>query len=240
VTGGGSNSGEIRIMDNIYVCENVKREYRMGAQLVEVLKDVSMTVPPGRITAVSGVSGAGKTTLLNLLGTLDRPTKGSISFRGRDTSRLSVGELNRLRNAEIGFVFQFYYLVPELTALENVMLPGLVRGMRRSALSKRAKELLEQVGLAERVQHRSAELSGGEQQRVAIARALYNEPQVVLADEPTGNLDERTSEGIQQLLWDLNHERGTTFVIVTHEEKMARQADHWLRLVDGTAEEVVG
>jgi lipoprotein-releasing system ATP-binding protein len=152
---------------------------------------------------------------------------------------LSAGELNRLRNAEIGFVFQFYYLVPELTALENVMLPGLVRGIGRSALSKRAKELLGQVGLAERVQHRSAELSGGEQQRVAIARALYNEPQVVLADEPTGNLDERTSEGIQQLLWNLNNERGTTFVIVTHEEKMARQADHWLRLVDGTAEEVV-
>ncbi len=226
-------------MDNIYVCENVRKEYRTGPQHVEVLKNVNMTVSPGRITAVSGVSGAGKTTLLNILGTLDMPTSGSISFRGRDTRMLSAGELNRLRNAEIGFVFQFYYLVPELTALENVMLPGLVRGMRRSTLRKRAAELLEQVGLGQRVQHRSAELSGGEQQRVAIARALYNEPQVVLADEPTGNLDERTSEGIQQLLWDLNHERGTTFVIVTHEEKMARQADHWLRLVDGTAEEVV-
>jgi lipoprotein-releasing system ATP-binding protein len=227
-------------MDNIYACENVRKEYRMGAQLVEVLKDISMTVPPGGITAVSGVSGAGKTTLLNLLGTLDGPTSGSIRFRGRDTSQLSAGELNRLRNDEIGFVFQFYYLVPELTALENVMLPGLVRGTRKSTLSKRAKELLDQVGLAERLQHRSAELSGGEQQRVAIARALYNEPQVVLADEPTGNLDERTSEGIQQLLWELNRDRGTTFVIVTHEENMARQADHWLRLVDGTVEEVVG
>jgi len=227
-------------MDNIYVCENVRKEYRMGAQLVEVLKDVNMTVSPGGITAVSGVSGAGKTTLLNLLGTLDGPTTGSITFRGRNTRQLSTGELNRLRNDEIGFVFQFYYLVPELTALENVMLPGLVRGLRKSTLSKRAKELLEQVGLAERLQHRSGELSGGEQQRVAIARALYNEPQVVLADEPTGNLDERTSEGIQKLLWELNRERGTTFVIVTHEENMARQADHWLRLVDGTVEKVVG
>ena len=227
-------------MDNIYVCENVRKEYRMGAQLVEVLKNVNMTVSPGGITAVSGVSGAGKTTLLNLLGTLDGPTTGSIRFRGRDTSQMSTGDLNRLRNDKIGFVFQFYYLVPELTALENVMLPGLVRGIRKSTLSKRAKELLEQVGLAERLQHRSAELSGGEQQRVAIARALYNEPQVVLADEPTGNLDERTSEGIQKLLWELNRDRGTTFVIVTHEENMARQADHWLRLVDGTVEEVVG
>ena len=226
-------------MDNIYVCKNVKKEYRMGPHVVEVLKDVTMTVQPGRITVVSGVSGAGKTTLLNLLGTLDRPTIGSIRFRGRDMSRLSAGELNRLRNAEIGFVFQFYYLVPELTALENVMLPALVRGTRRSVLSKRATELLEQVGLAERLHHKSAQLSGGEQQRVAIARALFNEPRVVLADEPTGNLDERTSAGIQQLMWDLNRERGVTFVIVTHEDSMARQADKWLRLVDGTVEEVV-
>ena len=227
-------------MDNIYVCENVRKEYRTGPQVVEVLKYVNMTVEPGRITAVSGVSGAGKTTLLNLLGTLDRPTTGSILFRGRNTGRLSIGELNRLRNAEIGFVFQFYYLVPELTATENVMLPALVRGIRRSALSGRAEELLDQVGLAERLHHRSAELSGGEQQRVAIARALFNKPQVVLADEPTGNLDERTSKGIQQLLWDLNRQHGTTFVVVTHEEEMARQADKWLRLVDGTVEEVVG
>ncbi len=226
-------------MDDIYVCENVKKIYRSGPQVVEVLRDVSMTVEPGRITAVSGVSGAGKTTLLNLLGTLDRLTSGSIRFRGREIARFSARELNQVRNAEIGFVFQFYYLVPELTAIENVMLPGLVRGKRRSALSGRARELLEQVGLAERLNHRSAELSGGEQQRVAIARALFNEPQVVLADEPTGNLDERTSEGIQQLIWRLNRDRGTTFVIVTHEEHMARQADSWLTLVDGVVKKMV-
>ena len=226
-------------MDDIYVCENVKKVYRTGPNVVEVLKDVNMTVQPGRITAVSGVSGAGKTTLLNLLGTLDRPTKGSMRFRGRDMSRLSARELNQIRNAEIGFVFQFYYLVPELTAIENVMLPGLVRGKRSSTLRAQARELLEQVGLAERLHHRSAELSGGEQQRVAIARALFNEPRVVLADEPTGNLDERTSEGIQRLIWRLNRGRGTTFVIVTHEENMARQADTWCTLVDGVVKEMV-
>jgi lipoprotein-releasing system ATP-binding protein len=226
-------------MDDIYVCENVKKVYRSGPLVVEVLKDVNMTVQPGKITAVSGVSGAGKTTLLNLLGTLDRPTRGSMRFRGRDMSRLSARELNQIRNADIGFVFQFYYLVPELTAIENVMLPGLVRGKTRSTLSARARGLLEQVGLAQRVEHRSAELSGGEQQRVAIARALFNEPQVVLADEPTGNLDERTSEGIQQLIWRLNRDRGTTFVIVTHEENMARQAHTWFTLVDGVVREMV-
>ena len=226
-------------MNEIYVCENVKKEYRTGPHVVEVLRDVNMTVEPGKITAISGVSGAGKTTLLNLLGTLDRPTGGSMRFRGKDMSRLGARELNQLRNAEIGFVFQFYYLVPELTALENVMLPGLVRGIGGRTLSKRAKELLQQVGLAQRLHHKSAELSGGEQQRVAIARALFNEPQVVLADEPTGNLDERTSEGIQQLIWDLNRGRGTTFVVVTHEEGLARQAHKWLTLVDGIAEQMI-
>ena len=227
------------MMDDVYTCQNVKKEYRTGPQVVEVLKAVNMTVQTGHITAVSGVSGAGKTTLLNVLGTLDTPTGGSIYFRGRDTSRLGKGELNRLRNAEIGFVFQFYHLLPELNAVENVMLPGLVRGTRWSALSERAKQLLEQVGLGERLYHRAAELSGGEQQRVAIARALFNEPQVVLADEPTGNLDERTSRGIQQLIWELNRTRRTTFVIVTHEESLAQQADKWLKLVDGRVEEVV-
>lgn len=226
-------------MDDIYVCENVKKVYRTGPNVVEVLKNVNMTVQPGKITAVSGVSGAGKTTLLNLLGTLDKPTGGSMRFRGKDMSRMSARELNQVRNGEIGFVFQFYYLVPELTAIENVMLPGLVRGKARSTLSAHARELLEQVGLAERLKHRSAELSGGEQQRVAIARALFNEPQVVLADEPTGNLDERTSEGIQQLIWRLNRGRGTTFVIVTHEENIARQADTWCTLVDGVVKEMV-
>jgi lipoprotein-releasing system ATP-binding protein len=226
-------------MDDIYVCENLKKQYRTGPQVVEILKGVNMTVKPGRITAVSGVSGAGKTTLLNLLGTLDRPTGGCIRFRGRDMNTLSARELNQLRNAEMGFVFQFYYLVPELTAIENVMLPGLVRGTRRIALTHRAKELLEQVGLAQRIHHRSSELSGGEQQRVAIARALFNEPQVVLADEPTGNLDERTSDGIQQLIWKLNRDRGTTFVIVTHEENMARQAHTWFTLVDGMVKTMV-
>jgi len=226
-------------MDDIYVCESVKKVYRSGPHVVEVLKDVNMTVQQGRITAVSGVSGAGKTTLLNLLGTLDRPTGGTIRFRGKDMGRMSARELNQMRNAEIGFVFQFYYLVPELTAIENVMLPGLVRGKPRSALSARARELLEQVGLGERLKHRSGELSGGEQQRVAIARALFNDPRVVLADEPTGNLDERTSEGIQQLIWRLNRDHGTTFVIVTHEENIARQADTWCTLVDGVVKKMV-
>jgi lipoprotein-releasing system ATP-binding protein len=226
-------------MDDIYVCENLKKEYRTGPQRLEILKGVNMTVQEGRITVVSGVSGAGKTTLLNLLGTLERPTSGSIHFRGKDACGLDAGELNRLRNAEVGFVFQFYHLLPELSALENTMLSGLVRGKTRSALSKRAKELLERIGLGLRLHHKPAELSGGEQQRVAIARALFNEPQIVLADEPTGNLDERTSGEIERLIWDLNRDLGTTFVIVTHEENLARQAHKWLRLVDGTVEEVV-
>jgi lipoprotein-releasing system ATP-binding protein len=225
-------------MDDIYICTHVKRVYRTGPQIVEVLKDVNMTVRKGLITAVSGVSGAGKTTLLNLLGTLDRPTGGSIQFRDKDLTRLDGRTLNRLRNAEMGFVFQFYHLLPELTAFENVMLPGLVRGQKRSALAERATKLLDQVGLGERLHHKSAELSGGEQQRVAIARALFNEPQVVLADEPTGNLDESTSKDVRELIWHLNRDRGITFVIVTHEESMARQADAWLRLVDGRIEEV--
>lgn len=226
-------------MEDIYVCENLKKEYRTGPQRLEILKGVNMTVQEGRITVVSGVSGAGKTTLLNLLGTLEKPTAGSVKFRGKDARRLDAGELNRLRNAEVGFVFQFYHLLPELSALENTMLPGLVLGKSRSALAKRAKELLEKIGLGARLDHKPAELSGGEQQRVAIARALFNEPQVVLADEPTGNLDERTSGEIERLIWDLNRDLGTTFVIVTHEESLARQADKWLRLVDGGVEEVV-
>ncbi len=226
-------------MEDIYVCENLKKEYRTGPQRLEILKGVNMTVQEGRITVVSGVSGAGKTTLLNLLGTLEKPTAGSVKFRGKDARRLDAGELNRLRNAEVGFVFQFYHLLPELSALENTMLPGLVLGKSRSALAKRAKELLEKIGLGARLDHKPAELSGGEQQRVAIARALFNEPQVVLADEPTGNLDERTSGEIERLIWDLNRDLGTTFVIVTHEENLARQADKWLRLVDGGVEEVV-
>jgi lipoprotein-releasing system ATP-binding protein len=226
-------------MDDIYVCDNLKKEYRTDPLHVEVLKGVNMTVQAGQITVVSGVSGAGKTTLLNLLGILEKPTGGSIQFRGKDACRLDAGELNRVRNAEIGFVFQFYHLLAELSALENTMLPGLVRGRSRSALAKRAKELLEEIGLGARLHHKPAELSGGEQQRVAIARALFNEPQVVLADEPTGNLDERTSREIEQLIWKLNRELGTTFVIVTHEEGLARRADKWLKLVDGKVEEVV-
>jgi len=226
-------------MDDIYVCENLKKEYRTGPQPLEILKGVNMTVQEGRITVVSGVSGAGKTTLLNLLGTLEKPTAGSIKFRGKDACRLDAGELNRLRNAGVGFVFQFYHLLPELSALENAMLPGLVRGKSRSALARRAKELLMGIGLGSRMHHKPAELSGGEQQRVAIARALFNEPEVVLADEPTGNLDERTSAEIERLIWDLNREMGTTFVIVTHEESLAQHADKWLRLVDGKVEEVV-
>ena len=226
-------------MDDIYVCDNLKKEYRTGPQRLEVLKGVNMTVQEGQITVVSGVSGAGKTTLLNLLGTLEKPTGGSIQFRGRDACRLDAGELNRLRNVEVGFVFQFYHLLPELSALENTMLPGLVRGRSRSALAKRAKGLLDRIGLGSRLHHKPAELSGGEQQRVAIARALFNEPKVVLADEPTGNLDERTSGEIKRLIWELNRELGTTFVIVTHEESLARRADKWLRFVDGKVEEVV-
>ena len=224
-------------MSDILQCRDVRKTYRNGKQVLHVLRGVDVDVREHEVLAISGLSGAGKSTLLHIMSSLDSPTSGTVLFRGKEINRLDKKEINRLRNEEIGFVFQFYHLVPEFSAIENVMLPALVRGVRRRHARKRAMELLESVGLEARTRHKPSELSGGEQQRVAIARALYSDPALVFADEPTGNLDAETSEGIQALLLGLNRDRNTTLVVVTHDEGFARAANRWMRLVGGTIEE---
>lgn len=216
-------------------CRDVCKAYSDGTRTLEILSGLNLKVVEGEILAICGPSGVGKSTLLHLMGTLDNPTGGSILFRGRSLADMSRHAINRLRNEDIGFVFQFYHLLPEFDALENVMMPALARGMRRSACRDRAEELLETVGLKERMTHKPGQLSGGEQQRVAIARALFNKPSVVLADEPTGNLDERTGAGITELLWSLNETSRITLVLVTHDENLAHRAARWVLMHDGKA-----
>jgi lipoprotein-releasing system ATP-binding protein len=211
---------------------NLKKWYRMGSQTLEVLRGVSLQIHAGELAVIVGPSGAGKSTLLHLLGGLDRPSGGEVLFEGKSLSGMAEREVSLLRNSAFGFVFQFYHLVPELTALENVMLPAWI-GRSRADVQKRAGQLLEQVGLSVRADHLPAELSGGEQQRVAIARALMNKPRAVFCDEPTGNLDSATGEGILKLLLHLNKEQGTTLVVVTHEPAITRVARKLFSLKDG-------
>lgn len=220
-------------MNKVIECKKLVKTYHDGSRELRILRGIDMHVVEGECLAISGPSGVGKSTLLHLLGTLDRPTSGEILFRGKDLKKMGRDAVNRLRNREIGFVFQFYHLLPEFTALENVMMPALAQGRSRRGCTARAEELLNTVGLAERMTHKPGMLSGGEQQRVAIARALFNEPSLVLADEPTGNLDERTGEGITDLLWKLKRDSGITLVVVTHSDKLAQQADRWLYLHEG-------
>ena len=201
---------------------------------VHVLRGVNLEIQAGEIALVLGRSGAGKSTLLHLLGGLDRASKGRVEFEGEEISAWDESSLAAYRNRMIGFVFQFYHLLPELTVEENVQLPGLIGGRRAS---DRAEALLKRVGLWDRRDHLPSELSGGEQQRVALARALVNEPKLVLCDEPTGNLDAETAESVHHLIWDLNRE-GQTFCIVTHEEALARAGDRVLRLHEGVIESV--
>ena len=203
---------------------------------VVILRGIDLVIEEGEMLAVVGASGAGKSTLLHILGTLDLPTKGTIAFEGKDLTRYSASQLASFRNQRLGFVFQFHHLLPEFTALENVMMPGLIRGESQRALEKRAKELLDEVGLSHRIRHRPGELSGGEQQRVALARALVMEPKLVLADEPTGNLDSKTSEAIHKLFIDLNQRRGTTFLIVTHSRDLADRMARTVTMRDGRIE----
>lgn len=213
----------------------LRKSYRMGAQTLEVLRGVELSVEAGELAVIVGPSGAGKSTLLHLLGGLDRPTAGRVRFDGRDLSGMRDREISVLRNRAFGFVFQFYHLVPELTAWENVALPGWIgrNGASGSPLRRRAQELLQQVGLADRASHLPAELSGGEQQRVAVARALMNEPRIVFCDEPTGNLDSATGKGILDLLLRLNRERRATLVIVTHEPALTQVCRRIYSLRDG-------
>ena len=214
-------------------CRQVVKTYHDGTRELRILRGVNLAIHQGESVAISGSSGAGKTTLLNIIGTLDRPTSGEVLFQGLNVAKTSRGAINRIRNEEIGFVFQFYHLLPEFTALENVMMPAFCRGHRRSTLRARAQELLSKVGLSERMTHKPGMLSGGEQQRVAIARALFNRPSLILADEPTGNLDERTGEGIIDLLWRLNESEGVTLVVVTHSTIVAAQAKRAIHLHEG-------
>jgi lipoprotein-releasing system ATP-binding protein len=219
----------------LIVAEQVEKEYRTGGEAVRVLKGVNLTVHAGELVAVVGASGVGKSTLLHVLGALDRPTAGRVLFRGQDLFARADAELTRFRRHEVGFVFQLYNLLSEFTALENAMLPALVQRRAMAEARVAALDALREVGLSERTGHRPGELSGGEQQRVALARALVGRPAVIVADEPTGNLDPKTSEGVFELFARLQAERGVTFVIATHNMELARRADRLVRLVDGRA-----
>jgi ABC-type lipoprotein export system ATPase subunit len=222
----------------ILKAQNVHKSYRMGATRVVVLKGVDLAVRRGEFVAIIGASGSGKSTLLHLLGGLDRPDKGTIQFQDRDVNRMGARELNQYRNETVGFVFQFYHLLDELNVLENVILPAMISRsvlgwlVVRHKARRRGEELLEQLGLRQRAGHKPYQLSGGERQRVAIGRALMNEPQLLLADEPTGNLDSATGNGILSILETL-HQAGQTIVLVTHDERVARRAQRVITLVDG-------
>lgn len=200
---------------------------------LQVLKGIDLTIEKREIVSIVGSSGAGKTTLLQIMGTLDKADTGTVTLNGTEIGRLKEKELSAFRNKQIGFVFQFHQLLPEFTALENVMIPALIAGTSASEATRKAKETLEFLGLAERASHKPAELSGGEKQRVAVARALINNPAVILADEPSGSLDTRNKEELHQLFFDLRDKLGQTFVIVTHDENLARLTDRTIHIVDG-------
>ncbi len=215
----------------------LRKTYGGSGKTVEVLKGIDLSIAKGETIAVVGASGAGKSTLLNILGALDRPTSGEVSFKGEPVFGYDDSRLAAFRNRHMGFVFQFHHLLPEFTALENVMLPALIGGGGLNAARERATKLLSEVGLGARLDHKPGELSGGEQQRAAIVRALMQSPEVILADEPTGNLDTRTGEEVFSLLFDLNRSMGTAMVIVTHNEGLASRLGRRLKMVDGRIEE---
>jgi lipoprotein-releasing system ATP-binding protein len=216
--------------------EGLEKAYRMDGRRLEVLRGIDLEIAAGEVLALTGPSGAGKTTFLHLLGTLDVPTRGRILFDGTDPFTLGEEGLAEFRNATIGLVFQSHHLLPEFTALENAMMPALIRRVPRAEARRRAAAMLELVGLADRMEHKPGELSGGEQQRVALARAICLEPRLLLADEPTGNLDPATAEGIHRLLADLNGRLGITAVVVTHNERLAASLPRRLHLTQGRLE----
>lgn len=220
----------------LVVVENVKKSFVHEGRTVQILKGIDLTIDEREMLCIVGPSGAGKSTLLHLLGTLDLPSEGKILYDGDDVTTYSSSKLAEFRNRSIGFVFQFHHLLPEFTALENVTMPGRIRGGNVAELERNARDLLLEVGLSERLTHRPGELSGGEQQRVALARALIMNPRLVLADEPTGNLDTTTGTAMHELLFRLNETRGTTFLVVTHSRELAALMPRVVNMVDGHIE----
>jgi len=220
-------------MSNLLQVSGLCKSYRMGNDTVQVLKGIDLEIAPGSTTALVGASGAGKSTLLHILGALDRPSSGVVVYKGQDLFSKPDRELADFRSQNIGFVFQFHHLLPEFTALENVMMPALIARRESRQADQYARTLLEEVGLGHRLQHRPGELSGGEQQRVAIARALVMEPELLLADEPTGNLDARTSGAIHDLLSRIQKQTGVSMVVVTHNERIAAGMERVVHMLDG-------
>ncbi|KAA1188603.1 lipoprotein-releasing ABC transporter ATP-binding protein LolD [Photorhabdus heterorhabditis] len=217
----------------LLLCNNLCKKYQEGQVLTEVLKNVTFAINQGEMMAIVGSSGSGKSTLLHLLGGLDTPTSGDVLFKGESLNKMSSRARAELRNHELGFIYQFHHLLPDFNAIENVAMPLLIGGKNRNQAQKKALEMLAAVGLEKRAHHRQSELSGGERQRVAIARALVNEPSLVLADEPTGNLDLRNADSIFELLGKLNWQQGTGFLVVTHDLKLASKLDRQVEMRDG-------
>ena len=222
-----------RNMNELIRVENLHKLYYDGSTELPVLKGIDMIIQAGEIVSIVGASGVGKSTLLNILGTLDRPTEGHVFYLEQEIFTLNDKKLAEFRSREISFVFQFHHLLPEFTALENVAMPALIARVPRNEAYARAEKLLKHVGLKERLSHKPSKLSGGECQRVALARALMNNPKVILADEPTGNLDRKTSEAMHDLIWELNDVFDQTFIIVTHNLSLAQRSDRMIHLVDG-------
>lgn len=211
----------------------MRKVFILARQRIDVLKGLNLEVREGEMLGIVGASGAGKSTLLHLMGALERPTEGDILFGDLSVFQMDDKGMAHFRNQKIGFIFQFHHLLPEFSALENTMMPALIQRRTKEEARRKAVEILNEVGLAERLNHKPGELSGGEQQRVAVSRALMNDPEVILADEPTGNLDQKTGEAIYELLRRLNRERGKTLVVVTHSQDLAQKMDRVVRLVDG-------
>lgn len=220
------------MQENVISCDDLARHYRVGTQTVKALQTISLSIKKGEYVAIMGPSGSGKSTLMNIIGCLDTPTRGSYVLNGTDVSKLEDNRLAEIRNKEIGFVFQTFNLLARYSSLENVMLPLIYAGYSKEEREERALEVLDQVGLTDRVSHKPNELSGGQRQRVAVARALVNKPSIILADEPTGNLDSKTSIEIMNLFTEI-HSQGNTIILVTHEEDIALHAHRIIRLRDG-------
>jgi putative ABC transport system ATP-binding protein len=221
--------------DNVIEIKNIIRDFKLGQEIVHVLKGIDLDIKRGEYLAIMGPSGSGKSTLMNLLGCLDTPTSGSYNLNGKDVSKMTDDELAEIRNTEIGFVFQTFNLLPRTTALDNVALPMIYAGASKKARTERATQVLSDVGLADRMDHKPNQLSGGQRQRVAVGRALVNKPSIILADEPTGNLDSKTGTEILALFDEIHH-AGNTVIVVTHEEEVAAHAHRIIRLRDGVIE----